>query len=91
MPTNPQTFLTINQAIAKLQAAASSNNPIGGDAVVYLCITDLEYIPVTDLKLDADENGAVMLVIVPETSEEAIAAELAIEQYEIPNMDPWPR
>ena len=62
-PAVPVGVLTIGDAIAKLQRAAATS-PLGDDTVFCVCIHDLEYQPVTDIKLDASKDGGVALAMI---------------------------
>lgn len=61
--------MTINEVIACLTAARDSS-PLGGDTVLVTCLVDseIEYLSVTGIRLDADGDGALCLLLTDWTS-----------------------
>ena len=53
-------YLTIDEAIDQLQVIAAQS-PLGGDTVVYACIGGIEYQPVSEIKMDRSQDGAIAL------------------------------
>lgn len=53
-------MLTIDEAIAKLTKARTKAK-LGGETVLHVCIDEVPYIPVKDIKVENDEDGAVVL------------------------------
>jgi hypothetical protein len=53
--------MTLDQLIQEAKEARKIS-PLGGDTVVYICLLDLEYIPVEYTDLDIDQSGAVFLI-----------------------------
>lgn len=57
-------YLTIDEAIDQLQVIAAQS-PLGGDTVVCVCISGIEYQPVSEIKMDRSQDGAIALVMQP--------------------------
>ena len=58
------TPITIDQDIDQLQVIAAQS-PLGGDTVVCVCISGIEYQPVSEIKMDRSQDGAIALVMQP--------------------------
>ena len=56
--------ITIDEAIGQLQEIAATS-PLGGDTCLCVCISGIEYQPVTRIKMDRGQEGAIALVMQP--------------------------
>jgi hypothetical protein len=57
--------LTIDDLIQRLiDAKNDRKNKLRGNAVVHLCVPEIEYLPIIDTKMEPSQDGAVMLLIV---------------------------
>jgi len=53
--------MTIDEAIAKL-TELKGKSKLGGETVLCVCLPDIEYIEVDDIKVDNDQHGAIALM-----------------------------
>jgi hypothetical protein len=57
--------LTIDDLIQRLiDAKNDRKNKLRGNAVVHLCVPEIEYLPIIDTKMEPSQDGAVMLLMV---------------------------
>ena len=56
--------ITVDEAIDQLREIAATS-PLGGDTCLMVCIPNIEYQPVTRIKMDRGQDGAIALVMQP--------------------------
>jgi hypothetical protein len=55
-------MITIDEAIIML-ARAKNEARLGGQTVLHVCIPEIPYVPVKDIRVENDPDGSVGLVI----------------------------
>lgn len=56
--------MTIDQLIRKLQTLREESN-LKGEAVVHICIQEVPYVPLVDVKVENDESGGSVILLMP--------------------------
>lgn len=57
--------MTVDEAVAALLDARDKSN-LGGKAIVFVCVQDEEYIPLTEVKVDNDDSGGSCILFMPQ-------------------------
>ena len=60
--------ITVDEAIEQLRTIAATS-PLGGDTCFYVCISGIEYQPVSKIKMDRSQDGTIALVMQPYEAE----------------------
>lgn len=63
--------MTIDEAISALQKAKSQSS-LGGKAIVFVCVQDEPYIPLTEVKVDNDPSGGSSILFMPQYEPDGI-------------------
>lgn len=54
--------ITIDELIQSLEKQ-KQNALLGGDSVVHVCIDEVPYLPVREVKIESDDQGSIALII----------------------------
>lgn len=57
----PHTIDTMIEALKKMR----EESPLKGDTCVYVCLPEVDYIPLDEMKLDKDPSGGAVVLIIP--------------------------